>query len=360
MTADTVGGVMEYALELARALAPAGVHVTLATMGGPAAAADRAEAARAGNVTLVESGFRLEWMDEPWDDVTRAGQWLLALAARVRPDVVHLNGYAHGALSWPAPALIVGHFDLLSWHRAVRGCEAPQKWSRYRDCVGSGLRAVAQVVAPTAAMLRSLAGDYGPLPRPTVIAHARDATRFRSHADRQRLVLAVGPLWDEALNLISLDRAAAHVDWPVLVVGATTHPDGGERAPRRALALGPRHGEALAQLYATASIFALPAKYEPFGLSVLDAALSGCALVLGDIASLRETWDGAAEFVPPDDATALAAAIRRLGDDATRRHEAARAAYRRALAFSTARMAAAYLGIYGALGRAAATEAICG
>ncbi len=33
----------------------------------------------------------------------------------------------------------------------------------------------------------------------------------------------------------------------------------------------------------------LPARYEPFGLSVLEAALSGCALVLGDIPSLRES-----------------------------------------------------------------------
>ena len=30
-----------------------------------------------------------------------------------------------------------------------------------------------------------------------------------------------------------------------------------------------------------ASVYVLPAKYEPFGLSVLEAALSGCALVLG-------------------------------------------------------------------------------
>jgi hypothetical protein len=46
----------------------------------------------------------------------------------------------------------------------------------------------------------------------------------------------------------------------------------------------------------------LPARYEPFGLSVLEAALSGCALVPGDIASLRGNWDGVAEFVCPDDA----------------------------------------------------------
>ncbi len=58
-----------------------------------------------------------------------------------------------------------------------------------------------------------------------------------------------------------------------------------------------------------ASIFALPARYEPFGLLPLEAALSGCALVLGDIPSLREVWGDAAWFVPPDDRDALTAAI---------------------------------------------------
>jgi NADPH-dependent 2,4-dienoyl-CoA reductase/sulfur reductase-like enzyme len=43
MTADAVGGVWTYALELARALAPAGVRTTLAVLGpqpGPDQAAD--------------------------------------------------------------------------------------------------------------------------------------------------------------------------------------------------------------------------------------------------------------------------------------------------------------------------------
>ena len=49
-----------------------------------------------------------------------------------------------------------------------------------------------------------------------------------------------------------------------------------------------------------AAIYALPARYEPFGLSILEAALSGCALVIGDIPSLREIWADAALFVPSD------------------------------------------------------------
>ena len=57
--------------------------------------------------------------------------------------------------------------------------------------------------------------------------------------------------------------------------------------------LGSLSPRALAAWLARAAIYCLPARYEPFGLSVLEAALSGCALVLGDIPSLREIWDDA-------------------------------------------------------------------
>lgn len=104
--------------------------------------------------------------------------------------------------------------------------------------------------------------------------------------------------------------------------------------------------ENLASWYAEAAIYALPALYEPFGLSVLEAALSGCALVLGDSASLREIWGDAAVFVPPDDKDAIAYAINSLIADSRRRQFLADKARDRALKFTSPRMALAYLQVY--------------
>jgi glycosyltransferase involved in cell wall biosynthesis len=56
-------------------------------------------------------------------------------------------------------------------------------------------------------------------------------------------------------------------------------------------------------------VFAAPARYEPFGLAILEAARAGCSRVLGDIPSLRELWDGAARFVDPGDPRTLRAAL---------------------------------------------------
>ena len=103
MTADTVGGVWTYCVELAHALAPYDVVVHLATMGRPPSAAQRAESGVFAGVH--ESTYSLEWQDDPWAGVDAAGEWLLSMAADLRPDVVHLDGYAHGVLPWRAPVV---------------------------------------------------------------------------------------------------------------------------------------------------------------------------------------------------------------------------------------------------------------
>jgi glycosyltransferase involved in cell wall biosynthesis len=95
-----------------------------------------------------------------------------------------------------------------------------------------------------------------------------------------------------------------------------------------------------------AAMFALPARYEPFGLSALEAGLAGCALVLGDIPSLREVWHDAAIFVPPDQPEALEATLLDLIADAPRRWSLAYTARVRAQQFTPERMAQGYMTLY--------------
>jgi glycosyltransferase involved in cell wall biosynthesis len=352
MTADTVGGVWTYALELTRALCPYGVEVTLATMGAALTPTQWRQARALPNLRLEESRFRLEWMDEPWEDVRAAGDWLLGLEARVRPDVVHLNDYCHGALPWTRPTLMVGHSCVLSWWQAVKGHAAPERYARYREEVARGLRAAGLVVAPSRAMLDALRVHYGPLPEAEVIFNARRLEDFPPHAEREPFVLTAGRLWDEAKNLAALESAAPRLGWPVKVAGETRHPSGGQVLARHVEPLGRLSSRELAERMGRAVVYALPARYEPFGLSVLEAALAGCALVLGGIASLREVWGDAAVFVPPNDVDALVEALELLRREPGRRARLAACARVRALEYLPARMAARYLSAYVSLCRA--------
>jgi glycosyltransferase involved in cell wall biosynthesis len=339
MTADAVGGVWTYAVELARALAPCGLWTTIATM-GPKPSAERLEAAEGiAGLEIVTSEFQLEWMDDPWADVAEAGGWLLDLEARVSPIMVHLNGFAHGSLAWRAPVVIVGHSCVVSWGEAVGEPFVGPRLERYRAAVGEGLRAADWVVAPSAAMLHALQRHYGPLPRASVIWNGRRGERFPPRT-KEPFVLSAGRLWDRAKNLDALRAVAPELDWPVVVAG-----DGGEATGLQHL--GRLSERDIAAWLGRASIFALPARYEPFGLLPLEAALAGCALVLGDIPSLREIWGGAADYVPPDDEGALRDAINGLIADPAARQRRAQAARSRALALTPARMAQQYATVYG-------------
>ncbi|WP_437577143.1 glycosyltransferase family 4 protein [Sorangium sp. So ce887] len=348
MTADTQGGVWTHALELAAALSRSGVATALAVMGGPLSPGARAAAAAIPGLELVESAYRLEWMDDPWDDVAAAGDWLLDLEERTRPDLVHLNGYCHAALPFRAPRVVVGHACLLSWWRAVHRRPAPVRYDRYRARVAEGLRAAEAVVAPSASMLSALAGEYGALGlgRGHVIPHARDRRRFLPGA-KERFIFAAGRLWDEAKNLAALEKVAPHLPWPVLVAGSDVAPGGvGRRAGESLCSLGWMSEGELAWWMGRAAIYAFPARYAPFGMSVLEAGLSGCALVLGDLPSLREVWGNAAVYVPAGDPGALLGALAHLVRDVARREALGALARRRAVRFSPHAMARRYLEVY--------------
>lgn len=330
MTADAVGGVWTYALDLARVARD--VDFVIATMGARPSEIQVRQAAALPNVRLVTSDWKLEWMDDPWRDVTSAGAWLLDLEAREAPDIVHLNGYSHGALPFVAPKIVVGHSCVLSWWRAVKGEEAPREWSHYRESVQRGLQAANFVIAPSEWMLAELRRHYH-FDSPQAVIYNGRTTAQDLAATTREMVFSAGRFWDEAKNLRTVAAAEARLDWPLQLAG-----DG--------CPAGRLDEEQMAAAYAKAGIYLFPALYEPFGLSVLEAALAGCALVLGDIGSLRDLWHDAAVFVPPRDVDAIVAEVNALIADEPRRKALASRARQRADLFTPSRMAAGYRALY--------------
>jgi glycosyltransferase involved in cell wall biosynthesis len=181
---------------------------------------------------------------------------------------------------------------------------------------------------------------------------------FRPSA-KEASIATVGRLWDPAKNIAALGDVAAALPWPIYAAGSNIDIDGKPRRQRALHPLGELSRPEVASLLSRAAIFALPARYEAFGLSVLEAALAGCALVLGDIPELRETWNDAALYVPPEDRRALRRALRAMIDDPARRLDLARRSRARALARAPERTASAYLALYAEVrkGRGRSVEA---
>jgi glycogen synthase len=345
MTADAVGGVWHYALELTRGLTGSGVEVVLAIL-GPPPTPDQLAAATIEGLTLVHGGFALEWVpgaDER--DLDAAGRWLLELQESFAPDLAHLNGFAHAALPWRVPTVVVAHSCVLSWWRAVKGADAPPEWADYGLRTLAGLRAADLVVAPTRAFLEQVEALYGPLNRTSWIWNGCAPVEPQGVA-KEPLILAVGRVWDQGKNLHALAAISHRLTWPVAIAG----PGAPEHARSAAAPwLGPLPLAAMRRWYARASVFAMPCRYEPFGLAALEAALAGCALVLGDIPTLREIWGGAALFVPPEDRKQLVAALNALAQDPELLWLLRGLARSRAESYSAARMTARYLDAYAGL-----------
>lgn len=345
MSADAVGGVWTYALELARGLAQEGVQTLLAVLGPAPDIRQRQQAETVPGLLLRHGDFPLEWMDDALPAQAAAGEWLLGEAHAFGAELIHLNHYGHGGLPWPAPVLMVGHSCVLSWFEAVRGEPAGCLWQDYRRHVQSGLAAAGRVVAPTHAMLEQLTRHYGPLPPSQVIANGRRPQDY-PRLPKRPFVLAAGRVWDEAKNMRMLLAVAPHLFWPVRLAGERQHPQGGLADVGQLQPLGRLTDVQMAEALGAASIYVHPARYEPFGLGVLEAALAGCALVLGDIPSLRELWQGAALFVPADDPAALQAGLETLIAKPHQRARWAALAHRRAMDYRSDRMVGRYRQLY--------------
>jgi glycosyltransferase involved in cell wall biosynthesis len=84
--------------------------------------------------------------------------------------------------------------------------------------------------------------------------------------------------------------------------------------------------ERLRELYAEADVFALPTHADAVPWAVLEAMAAGLPVVASGVGAIPELLGEAGETVPPGDAGALAAALRRLEDPERRRRlgEAAR------------------------------------
>lgn len=357
MTADAVGGIWTYALDLSRGLRVHGRAVTLAIV-GPDLGADRRADAEAAGLAVIDLGHRPEWLAETPAEVARAGEALRALVGRSGADLLHLNHPAlAAATAFDVPVLAVCHSCVATWWAAVRDTPLPAAFAWQAEAVGAGYRAAARLVAPTRAFAEATATIYDLPAVPRVVPNGRAAQP--PAAFPQALApgaLTLGRLWDEGKGLETLDRAAALTRVPIRAAGPLVGPNGASIRPVRLETLGSRPEAAVRGLLAARPIFVSAALYEPFGLAILEAAQAGCALVLSDIASLREIWEGAALFVEPRDAAGFAAALDQLDAEPALRASLGEAAQRRSLAYGLAvqveRMEALYDVLLGAAPRA--------
>ena len=349
MTADAVGGVWQYVLDAAEGMQAHGVETILAVL-GPAPSEDQMNNAKAAGIEVIGTGLPLDWTAASPVEVKEAGGAIARLAADIKPDIVHLNSPALLAdAEFACPVVAVCHSCVATWWEAVRGGTLPEEFAWRMELVRQGYHAANKLLAPTAAFADATARVYDLALAPTVVRNGRRSFRKGEPKRCEIFAFTAGRLWDEGKNFAAIDRAASRLSIPVLAAGPLEGPNGTQIAAHHAIALGRLSDDEVAGYLRARPIFVSAAKYEPFGLAVLEAAQAGCALVLSDIPTFRELWDGVALFVDPDDDGAVARSIGRLAADEAVRHAMGEAAKGRAAAYSLEAMSTDILSAYRSL-----------
>jgi len=331
MTLDAVGGVWRYAMDLGRALAGRGTEVVFACLGPAPNALQRREAESCGELVVLDAP--LDWLVEGAEELSSVPGKLAELAGRHAVDLLHCNVPSQAAgLSLDIPIVAAAHSCVVTWFRAVRGEDVPPGWAWQRQLNQAGLDAADIVLAPSSSFAELLVGSYGEMHHLRVVYNAVPSPA--ATMAKEPFVLSAGRWWDEGKNGATLDTAAAISSWPVLMAGSVASPGGQRIHLREARWLGELPHPELCKLLSRAAIFCSPSLYEPFGLAPLEAASAGAALVLADIPTYRELWEGAALFASPTVAAEFAACLNRLADDGRLRRQLGDEAARRAAKFT--------------------------
>ena len=356
MTADTVGGVWTYTRELVSGLIGRGHRVTLVSFGMLPCTSQISWMEGLEGLDYRPTPFSLEWMQDSQEDIKCSCKYLEDLIAEVKPDLLHSNQYAYGALNVGLPKVVVAHSDVVSWWLAVHGEQPPRnEWMAwYRDLVSRSLGAANTVVAPSRWMIESMENNYGSLTNKAVIYNGRSASLFNPNSEKHNRVVSVGRVWDQAKQLSLLTERAHTV--PVWIVGSQEHPEKPMNGYTLGTAVpgitycGAQSEQEIRTLFAHSTVYAATSRYEPFGLAPVEAALSRCAIVANGIPTFRELWGESACYFQTNDAASLAEVIDTLHADKALRREYAERAYQCALErFSTNRMLDDYEQLYKAV-----------
>jgi glycosyltransferase involved in cell wall biosynthesis len=333
-----LGGPATYARELVGALARLGGHEYVVFTDRPDHFADV-------DVERVAVPLATTYHQVTWDHVRLPG----LLAAR---GVALYHG-TKNVLPWrlAMPGVVTVH-DL-----AVYACPDTFAWPQrvhFRLTVPGSVARAARVIAdsehargdlaarfhldPTRVRVVPLAmpAAFATPPAPEVIATLR-----RRLGLGPRLVACVGTVQprkrvERVIEAFVRAGGAARA-WELVIAGRLRPgyaPPWLRALPAGVRWLGPLDDEALRALYAAAEVAISGSEYEGFGLTVLEAMASGCAVIAPAVTAIPEVTGDAALLVPRSDATLLGDALARVLADAALRASLAERARRRAAAFT--------------------------
>jgi glycosyltransferase involved in cell wall biosynthesis len=255
-----------------------------------------------------------------------------------RPVVV--DGLAYGVLPDAAEALCRMHPVIALVHHplALESGLSDAEALRLRTSERAALACARRVIVTSAATARLLTTGYGvPAERITTVLPGTDKSApAKGSSDGMVQLLAVGAVVPRKGYdvLIAALGAMAELPWTLTIAGdGTRDPVCAAQLDAaisdygledRVAVLGTVSDERLAELYDSADVFVLPSRFEGYGMAFAEALARGLPVIGTTAGAIPDTVPrGAGVLVPPDDAPALASALKRLIENPEARKEMA-------------------------------------
>lgn len=282
---------------------------------------------------LRELGWRPEVLDLG-DGFPRPNALTRAAAKAHLTDVpkgrpIVIDGLAFGVLPEAAQILRETHPLIALVHHplALETGVSAKDGVALRESERAALACTRRVIVTSPSTARTLAADYGvSAERITVAPPGTDRPAFvRRNSAASLSLLAVGAVVPRKGYDVLVEALAGllGLPWRLIIVGdcsrdpacaARLHADVERLQLRTRVAIeDAAAAERLAALYAAADLFVLPSRHEGFGMAFAEAIAHGLPVIGTTAGAIPDTVPAAARIlVPPDDAPALAAALRRL------------------------------------------------
>ncbi|MEO1194082.1 MAG: glycosyltransferase family 4 protein [Pseudomonadota bacterium] len=235
------------------------------------------------------------------------------------------------------PCLALVHHPL-----ALETGLSPERAAALRTSEVAALALADGVVVTSPETARVLAADYA-VPQ-NAITVAEPGTRLppspaTGGAERPELlcVATISPRKGQE-TLVAALASLTDLDWHCRLVGSTEREPASTRTLRQAIAdaglqqritlTGALPADQVAACYAAADLFVLPSRYEGYGMAFAEALSWGLPVLACPTGAVPQTVPAdAALFVPPDDPTSLAVALRRVLTEPNLRQQKATAAW---------------------------------
>jgi glycosyltransferase involved in cell wall biosynthesis len=292
---------------------------------------------------LRRLGWRVDVLDLgdgfPFPSVDQRAAALAVLSSVPGGCPIVLDGLAFGAL--PEAGALRSRTPLVALVHQPLARDAGlggAQMAVFRESERAALAAAARVVVTSQSTARIVMDDYEVQPqRVSVVRPGNDpvppAPGSTDDVVRLLSIGSVVPVKGYDL-LIAAVAALADLPWRLTIAGDRTR--NAAAAARldadisahdlgdRVAVLGAVEPERIVELFLSSDVFVLASRFEGYGMALAEAIAHGVPVVSTTAGAIPDTVPaGAGLLVPPDDAAALAEALRRLISDRGERHRLA-------------------------------------